>query len=257
MVVIFSKFINFDLIYSTGNDHHRKLRILCLHGFRQNASNFKGRTASLAKKLKNIVEFVFVDAPHELRFIYQTSNQTDLHQTPPPSSEKCKKRFAWLISSKTSSDESGWKIADEPFDPLQYQQQTDGFEESYKFLKNVISKLGPFDGILGFSQGSSMTALFLEQQQRMREKDFRFAILCSGFHVASEKFGREIIKCPSLHIFGDGRGRDRQIDCEESRKLVDLFDKGCSVVIEHGMGHIIPTMAPYIDQMKGFLQRFI
>ncbi|XP_020242439.1 rhodanese-like domain-containing protein 6 isoform X1 [Asparagus officinalis] len=240
-----------------GNGHHRKLRILCLHGFRQNASNFKGRTASLAKKLKNIAEFVLVNAPHELPFIYHASTQTDLHQTPPPSSEKCKKRFAWLISSKTSSDESGWKIADEPFDPLQYQQQTEGFEESYKFLKNVISELGPFDGILGFSQGSAMAALFLEQQQRIHEKDFRFAILCSGFNVASEKLGREIIRCPSLHIFGDGRGRDRQIDSEESRKLVGLFDEGCSVVIEHDMGHIIPTMAPYIDQMKGFLQRFM
>ena len=127
---------------STGNNSHRKLRILCLHGFRQNASNFKGRTASLAKKLKNMAEFVFVNAPHELPFIYQTTSQTTSHQQPPPSLEKCKKRFAWLVSSKSYSEEAGWQVADGPFDPLQYQQQTDGFEKSYNFIKNVISQQG-------------------------------------------------------------------------------------------------------------------
>lgn len=103
-----------------------------------------------------------------------------------------------------------------------------------------------------------MVAMFLEQQQRMHDaKDFRFAVLCSGFSVVSEEFGRETVRCPSLHVFGGGRGGDRQIDCEASRKLADLFDKGCSVIIEHDMGHIIPTQSPYIDQMKEFLQRFL
>lgn len=244
-------------IYSTGNGLNTKLRILCLHGFRQNASNFKGRTASFAKKLKNIAELVFIDAPHELPLIYQTTNLTAHHQEPPPSLDKCKKRFAWLVSSKTLPDESSWRAAEQPFDPLQYQQQTDGFEESYSFLKKVISQLGPFDGILGFSQGSAMAALFFLQQQRLCERNgIRFAILCSGFSAASE-IGRDIIKCPSLHVFGDGRGKDRQIDCEASRKLAGLFDEGCSVVVEHDMGHIIPTRSPYIDQIKEFLQRFL
>ncbi|KAK4851661.1 hypothetical protein QYF36_017261 [Acer negundo] len=38
-----------------GSEYPRKRRILCLHRFRQNASSFKGRNASLAKKLKNIL----------------------------------------------------------------------------------------------------------------------------------------------------------------------------------------------------------
>ncbi|KAJ6974146.1 importin alpha-1 subunit family protein [Populus alba x Populus x berolinensis] len=40
-----------------------------LGGLVKNASGFR-RTASLAKKLKSIVELIFVDAPHELPFIY-------------------------------------------------------------------------------------------------------------------------------------------------------------------------------------------
>ncbi|KAF3453082.1 hypothetical protein FNV43_RR03516 [Rhamnella rubrinervis] len=145
--------------------HRRKLKILCLHGFRQNASSFKGRTASLAKKLKSIAELVFVDAPHELPFIYQPSVQGSCHncassspsqqQSPPPPSEHCKKKFAWLVAPDLRErSETDWKMADCPFDPLQYQQQTDGLDVSLAYLKEVFAHRGPFDGILGFSQGA-------------------------------------------------------------------------------------------------------
>ncbi|GMH44089.1 hypothetical protein BSKO_12023 [Bryopsis sp. KO-2023] len=47
----------------------RKLRILCLHGFRQTGKSFQGRTNALRRKLKGLAEFVFIDAPHELEFV--------------------------------------------------------------------------------------------------------------------------------------------------------------------------------------------
>ncbi|XP_058075899.1 rhodanese-like domain-containing protein 6 isoform X2 [Magnolia sinica] len=255
----------------------RKLRILCLHGFRQNASNFKGRTASLAKKLKNIAEFVYVDAPHELPFIYQPRPTKPNHgseespsprqmndvnkasQDHPPSLENCKKRFAWLVAPKFDCPgEMDWKAADKPFDPLQYQHQTDGFEESYDYLKTVYSQMGPFDGVLGFSQGAAMAALLCAQRGRDDSAlCFRFAILCSGFQIFSENvvWGSSI-NCPSLHIFGGGERKDRQIACSVSMELTHLFDEGSSVVMEHESGHIIPTQSPYIDRIKDFLQRF-
>ncbi|CAL9048906.1 rhodanese-like domain-containing protein 6 isoform X1 [Musa acuminata AAA Group] len=253
------------------NNHLRKLRILCLHGFRQNASSFKGRTSSLAKKLKDMVEFVFVDAPHQLPLIYQLrptepdllSEQTmdapsSFQQSPPPTMN-CKKRFAWLIDPNSNSlEEQGWRKADVPFNPLQYQQQTYGFEASYYYLKDVILRMGPFDGILGFSQGAAMTALFCQQQQkRCSVMDFRFAILCSGFSAISRDPSKESIRCPSLHCFGNSQGQDRQIANQASRELADMFEEECSIVIEHDMGHIIPTRSPYLDQMKEFLRRFI
>ena len=43
-----------------------RLRILCLHGFRQNAHTFRGRNAGLIRRLSRIAELVCVDAPHEL-----------------------------------------------------------------------------------------------------------------------------------------------------------------------------------------------
>ena len=44
----------------------RRLRILCLHGFRQSASGFRGRSAALAKRLAPVAELAFADAPHPL-----------------------------------------------------------------------------------------------------------------------------------------------------------------------------------------------
>ncbi|KAL9234902.1 hypothetical protein vseg_009717 [Gypsophila vaccaria] len=240
----------------------KKLRILCLHGFRQNASSFKGRTASLAKKLKSMAELVFINAPHELPFIYQSGKTLNGCESSPPRHEPpptgtCNKKYAWLVDPAfRSKNEIDWEKKSTPFDPLQYQHQTGGVEESLSFLKSVFSKEGPFDGILGFSQGAAMTALLCAQKGKYDPGlEFRFAIMCSGFAVNLEGHEEGSLTCPSLHVFGAGGG-DRQISSNFSRNLASYFEDGCRVIIEHDSGHIIPTRPPYIDEVKEFLRRF-
>ncbi|XP_027935457.1 rhodanese-like domain-containing protein 6 isoform X2 [Vigna unguiculata] len=233
----------------------------------KNASSFKGRTASLAKKLKKITEFVFIDAPHELPFIYQTPMfepnvncaSSSLPSSPPPPLENCKKKFAWFVAPNfDGSSGVDWKVADGPFDPLQYQQQTVGYDISLSHLKNVFSQEGPFDGILGFSQGAAMAALISALQEELKgEMDFKFVVLCSGFALRMKAMESGPIKCPSLHIFGNEHGKDRQIANQTSKELASLYDGDCSVIVEHDSGHIIPTKSPYIDEIKDFLNRFL
>jgi hypothetical protein len=94
-----------------------KLKILCLHGFRQNTSSFKGRTSALAKKLKHIAELVFIDAPHELSFVYQPILAQGF-DIPSPLFVPAKRKFAWLIAPNTTSNpEQDWKVADAPIRP--------------------------------------------------------------------------------------------------------------------------------------------
>ncbi|KAL2924866.1 Rhodanese-like domain-containing protein 6 [Bienertia sinuspersici] len=237
----------------------KKLRILCLHGFRQNASSFKGRTAALAKKLKSMAELVFVNAPHELQFVYQPRKpEKDSNSSPPPPTKNCNKKYAWLVAPDYHRKEVfDWERTDLAFDPLQYQKQTEGFSESLSYLKSVVSKEGPFNGILGFSQGAAMAALVCAQRERLDlELGFRFVILCSGFPINLAECDEGSIRCPSLHVFGNGGG-DRQITSSCSRDLALYFEQGCRKIIEHDSGHIIPTRPPYIDEVKEFLQRFI
>ncbi|XP_076899966.1 rhodanese-like domain-containing protein 6 [Bidens hawaiensis] len=239
-----------------GSKGSKKLRILCLHGFRQNASSFKGRTASLAKKLKNMVEFVYIDAPHQLQFIYQ--NQ-EIGETKFPPNKVCNRKFAWFIDPDADKNPSlNWEIAQTPFDSLQYQKQTSGYEKSVTYLKEFVAKNGAFDGIFGFSQGAAMAACVAAQKLSLKgEIDFRFVILCSGFRVNLAENEKSVINCPSLHIYGSDHGKDTQIAFDASRQLVSLFEEGSSVTIEHDYGHIIPTRSPYIDTIKDFLQRFL
>lgn len=126
------------------------------------------------------------------------------------------------------------------------------------YLKDIFSQEGPFDGILGFSQGAALAAAVCARLGMLKgEMEFRFAILCSGFALKLPELDSGLIKCPSLHIFGSDHGKDRQIANQASEVLASLFDDGCSVVIQHESGHIIPTRSPYIDQIKEFLQRFL
>ncbi|KAK1564367.1 hypothetical protein Q3G72_001690 [Acer saccharum] len=199
------------------------------------------------------------DAPHELSFIYQPSDASSPLQGCPPLSENCRKKYAWSVAPDSSqSTEIDWKRADRPFDPLQYQQQTDGFDVSLSYLKTVFAQQQPFDGILGFSQGAAMAASICALRERLKgELDFRFGILCSGYALPSTEIQPGSINCPSLHIFGSDLGKDRQTANQASRDLAMAFENGCYAIIEHDCGHFIPTRSPYIDEIKGFLQHFL
>jgi predicted esterase len=232
-----------------------------LHGFRQNGSGFKGRTASLAKKLKNLAELIFIDAPHELPFIYVPNKNSASDLNPCCAlNQLSKKKFAWLIPPRSDNlcGLNNWFSTDVPFDPLQYMDQTEGFNESCSHLDEKVMQFGPFDGILGFSQGAAMVALYCKHKQNCNSlSGFRFGLLFSGYRAPLPCFDEDPIRMPSLHCFGNGNGhKDRQIDWSQSIALRAMFDQGSCMTIEHNMGHIIPTGHPYIDQIKDFLSQF-
>ena len=77
---------------SSCNKAQPKLRILCLHGFRQNASQFRGRTAALRKRLRHIADLVYIDAPYLLPLWYKTPHQQnqELHLEANEEQQQCK-----------------------------------------------------------------------------------------------------------------------------------------------------------------------
>lgn len=57
------------------------LRILCLHGYRQNGNMFREKTGSFRKLLKkHVAEFVFIDAPHLIP-VQDNTNEQDTSAT--------------------------------------------------------------------------------------------------------------------------------------------------------------------------------
>lgn len=65
------------------------LRILCLHGYRQNGSMFREKTGSLRKILKKqVAEFVFIDAPHLIPLEENANEQAATASTANRSNER-------------------------------------------------------------------------------------------------------------------------------------------------------------------------
>lgn len=121
----------------------------------------------------------------------------------------------------------------------QWQRQTEGWEESGAVLRAAVARQGPFDGVLGFSQGAAVAAVLCAMQQQELEQEqqqcperqgdedsatecestgqqcgcghesppFRFAVFCSGYASPSLEHKRlldrtGLLALPTLHVYG-------------------------------------------------------
>uniref|UniRef100_A0A671PG00 Esterase OVCA2 n=1 Tax=Sinocyclocheilus anshuiensis TaxID=1608454 RepID=A0A671PG00_9TELE len=199
------------------------LRILCIHGYRQNGSSFREKTGALRKILKKQVELVYISAPHHVPAI---QNQSEF------------KTDNVCYTSKPC----GFSL---------------GLEESVETVKTAVKDLGPFDGILGFSQGAALVAMLCALQEQKLEPafNFRFAILVAGFRSVCSQHRRfyevPAITIPSLHVFGQ---EDRVILEEMSRDLLPAFD-GAQILIHPG-GLFVPAASSHRQTYQDFLKKF-
>ncbi|CAJ0958319.1 unnamed protein product [Ranitomeya imitator] len=156
-------------------------------------------------------------------------------------------------------DPRGWWFSDPEKSSFHAMDETNscaGLEESLDTVAKAFSELGPFDGILGFSQGAAFVAMLcaLKQQGDPRFQ-FNFAILVGGFKSrATEhaRFYREAITVPSLHVYGD---TDKVIPGEMSQDLAAHFVN--PLLLTHPGGHFIPVCAtqkkvyfPFLDSFR-------
>lgn len=185
------------------------------------------------KNLKKLpLEFVYITAPNKI----PAENSGDV--------------------ASSNEDEYGWWFSaeDNTYDPLSPSDVSKGFDESIELVKATFTNQGPFDGVLGFSQG----ACFLSILCALREQgslSFKFAILVAAFKSRSSGhslYYTEPITCPTLHVFGD---TDRVIPKENSEDLLKHFPN--NTTLNHPGGHFVPTQAPQKKVYIEFLEQFI
>ncbi|KAH8548904.1 serine hydrolase FSH [Umbelopsis sp. PMI_123] len=224
----------------------RKLRILCLHGYTQNAITFSKKTAVLRKALKDVAELVYVTAPHKVlepEFMTVEERQAAAEQEV---SEELMP-YAWFFGRKDDD-------------------KYEGFEDSVEFIKDVMIKQGPFDGVFGFSQGAAMASLLcamLEHRDALPglipdnfvQAKFLFSIICAGFvsrATAHQPLFDNIIQTPSLHIIGE---LDTLVAPERMLALSERFNK--PAIFRHAGGHFVPTNAAGRNTIKEYIGRFV
>merc|ERR1712131_383758 len=173
------------------------LRILCIHGYRQNSNSFREKTGALRKLLKKQVELVYMSAPHRV----------------PAAEAQMTGQENGGAGAGGDEDQRGWWFSDpqkQSFDAGQQCPSSLGLEESVEAVRAAVKDLGPFDGVLGFSQGAALVAMLcsLQEQNPEPELRFRFAILVAGFrslcseHQRFYDFPGGPTSMPSLHVFG-------------------------------------------------------
>jgi len=157
------------------------------------------------------MDYVFLDAPFRA-----TGNPDEGIATFYPNREY----FEWFLKDETAAD---------------------GKRKSLEYIMSVLVKEGPFDGIIGFSQGAGMAtrvAHFLENSSVSLKAPLKFIMLIGGVpptELVSENTPE--ITLPSLHIMGTA---DQWLP--QSKQLEQMFNSDSRQIIIHQEGHNIPSI---------------
>eukprot|EP01060_Flectonema_neradi_P035544 TRINITY_DN6575_c1_g1_i1.p1 TRINITY_DN6575_c1_g1~~TRINITY_DN6575_c1_g1_i1.p1 ORF type:complete len:1200 (+),score=193.21 TRINITY_DN6575_c1_g1_i1:51-3650(+) len=164
------------------------IRVLVLHGLRQNSRKFSKMTKKvldgISKETK--LEFVFLDAPHRSS-LDNAANVTMLANT----------GRHWY---NATTDENGNTIYE-------------GLDESIEYLDECFDKRGPFQCVIGFSQGACVASVMASLHASGSEKAKHFNPNCyiciSGGECRDSRtrfkslHEENTLDIPSFHIYGE------------------------------------------------------
>ncbi|KAK5736452.1 hypothetical protein LTR17_007448 [Elasticomyces elasticus] len=274
----------------------RKLRILMLHGFTQSGHSFEIKTKALKKSLDK--HFPPAPKPGHLKhypggleLVYPTAPiRLDAHDVVPsgPNATEADSRRGEQVEE---SESYGWWRRKGDAEPYTYE----GMERGFETVASTLQESGPFDGVLGFSQGGAaagMVASLLEPGRReafeaaqvkggMRYPDsfvkdsgyieevvhpqMKFAVSYSGFGASTndlyQAFYEPKICTPMLHVIGSV---DTVVSEERSLRLVDSctggrgVEGGVSRVVYHPGGHFLPSSGKvYVAALVAFVREVL
>ncbi|XP_018404405.1 PREDICTED: cysteine and histidine-rich domain-containing protein-like [Cyphomyrmex costatus] len=196
-----------------------KLRILALHGYMQSDVIFSAKLGSLRKGFKKEMEFTFIRAPHKVPSQKNKIGQEDTDEN----------GYGWWFNTE-----------DHVFKATVPSNLCVGFDDSVALIEKVFSEQGPFDGILGFSQGAAFVSILCAmKKKKILRIEFNFVIVISGFKslcAPHAKYYDEEIDIPSLHIYGEN---DQVIPTVMAEQISCLFSN--KKEIQHEGGHYVPS----------------
>jgi predicted esterase len=212
----------------------RRLRVLCLHGYHGSGAVLRRQMATWADALVSVADFIYVDAP-----------------------------------SLAAGDFGWWHATDSERDPARddpglarlagRHRHYKGWTRTRTAIISAFETQGPFDGILGFSQGAALAGLLVGLRATNgittaeRPIRFDFAILVSGFpsndrELATVYDRADAYALPSFHLVGRA---DVVVPNEDSHRLASRFRS--PVIASHDGGHVIPGAPEVVARVRAFL----
>ncbi|KAI0429433.1 serine hydrolase FSH [Xylaria sp. FL1042] len=203
------------------------MRILCLHGRGTNAKIFEMQTARIRQAIGRDHQFVFANG-----------------------------------NVPTPPDAGAAAISDEYYG---YVGETSLQHKSlYYDLLDLVNSQGPFDGLMGFSEGGAVAAWMLIENAKY---PLTFGPLrCAIFFSAAVPFHPdiirtdimkpvdlaigEVIKIPTAHVWSN----ENDINSEKAMSLASLCDAKVRETFVHSMGHSVPGSKYDSEALTGALR---
>lgn len=157
----------------------------------------------------------------------------------------------------------------------------EGFEASVAWVAEHMRKNGPYEGVLGFSQGAAMAAIIAGSSERLVPGNgpLEFAILFLGFAFTKvigggdkstvnstvtdlEEYKKKVRVAEgyeewfggsSTHVVNVFGANDFAVPAIRSRYLLTLFENVSEV--EHEGGHFIPNKKAFVGEVLGRLKK--
>lgn len=245
----------------------RPIKVLMLHGFTQSGPNFHSKTRALEKNLQKAfpagISLHYPTAPIRLA-------PADIPFPVAPAAN----------GEPEGADTDAWAWWRRKGDREPYAYE--GLEQGLERIAEALRAEGPFDGVIGFSQGGAcagMLAALLEPGRResferlyagggMRFPEsfegvvhppLKFAVSYSGFAArgveAYRGFYEPKIKTPMLHFLGS---LDAVVEEARSLALVEACEKSEGRVVYHPGGHFLPSsQKAYVGALIGFMKEVL
>lgn len=155
--------------------------------------------------------------------------------------------------ASSSSDFRSWW----PYNISQADHYT--IDRALETIKTSIINDGPYDGVIGFSQGAGLAGILCNCIQNIapasaNQGPFKFAILYSGFRAQPDELQHYYdtpIKTPTLHILGS---LDTVVSEERSMKLYNACAEDSRTLLHHPGGHFVPNSKPLVKAVTDFIE---
>lgn len=145
-------------------------------------------------------------------------------------------------------------------------------DPTYSCIKDVMQRLigildddDEFEGLIGYSEGASVAASLLMEEQRRaqlgRKPRIKCAVLFSGWPpvhpttgklVVADDFDTEPITIPTCHVIG---ASDPFLD--GSMALYNMCDPDTADLFDHGGGHVLPRAKKNVDELASVIHEMI
>lgn len=221
-------------------------RVLMLHGFVQSDRIFSAKTGGLRKNLKKLgYDLYYPCAPHSI-------DKKALFQSEAEKGIDAAKEFS---TSATSDEVYGWFFRKpDSFNSFEIDQKV------FSYLHDYVLEHGPFDGVIGFSQGAGLGGYLVTDINRIlnlteeQQPALEFFISFSGFKLEDKTYQESYdkpIQVPSLHVRGE---LDAVVAESRVLALYDAWPPNKRTLLIHPGAHFVPNSKPFVSQVCNWIQ---